>query len=125
MINRKAKGSRNEKKTETYFLMNHGFTLWERAKPSKFNSVDLFGLWDHIGVAEEHASFEVESIDSKKEKMLMTFVPGDLIFIQTKSNRKESRNAMVDHIGFPINQHKLLVVWIDRKEEPRLISLNK
>lgn len=125
MINRKLKGSKNEKKTETYFAEKHGFIKWERAKVSKFNSVDLFGLWDHIGVAEEYASFEVESIDSKKDKMLMTFVPGDLIFIQTKTNHKQSRNAMADHIAFPVNQHKLLVVWIDRKEEPRLISLNK
>lgn len=125
MINRSAKGKRNEKKTETYFMMNHSFTKWERAKASKFNSVDLFGLWDHIGVAEEHAFFEAESIDDKKVKIPMMFVPGDLIFIQTKTNKKESRNAMREHIDFKVNQHKLLVVWIDRKDEPRIISLNE
>lgn len=125
MINRTAKGKRNEKKTEDYFMFNHGFIEWERAKASKFNSVDLFGLWDHIGVAEEHSFFEAESIDNKKIKIPMMFVPGDLIFIQTKTNQKQSRNAMEKHIGFKVNQHKILVVWIDRVTEPRIISLNE
>lgn len=125
MINRSAKGKRNEKKTEKYFMFNHGFMEWENVKPSKYGKTDLFGLWDHIAVASEHASFEVENIDNKKDKSPMVFLPGDLLFIQTKTNRRESRNAMQKHIDFKLNQHKLLVIWKDREDEPRLISLNK
>lgn len=123
MINRSAKGKRNEKKTEEYFQKD-GF-LVESVKSTKaFTKVDLFGLWDHIAVATEHASYEVESIDSKKNTMPMAFTPGDILFIQTKTNRKESRKAMSEHLLFPASAHHLLVVWIDRVKEPRLISLN-
>lgn len=125
MINRSAKGKRNEKKTEKYFMMYHEFLEWENVKPSKFGKTDLFGLWDHIAIANEHTSFEVENIENKNDKFPMTFVPGDILFIQTKTNRRESKNAMQKHIDFNVNQHKLLVIWKDRETEPRLISLNK
>lgn len=125
MINRSAKGKRSEKKTEKYFMFNHAFMEWENVKPSKFGKTDLFGLWDHIAIASENTSFEVENIDNKKDKFPMSFVKGDILFIQTKTNRRESRNAMQGHIDFNVNQHKLLVIWKDREEEPRLISLNR
>lgn len=124
MINRSAKGKRNEKKTENY-LEDLGFIVESVKQVKSFSSRDLFGLWDHIAIAQEYVSLEVENINNKKLKMTMAFIPGDTLYIQTKTNNKPSSNAMVDHIYSKNNSHKLLVVWKDRIKEPRLISLNE
>jgi len=125
MINKLRKGKKNEKKSEVY-LAECGFELIETVKSVKsFGSIDFFGLWDHIAVCTKNCSITVEDINSRKNTFPMSFLRGEVLFIQTKTNKKPSANKMREHIDFYTTSHKLLVIWKDRTKEPRLISLNR
>lgn len=105
-FNSGAKGARNQRKTALYFR-ERGFRV-ETVKASRRNSTDFFGKWDHIAVALKGAE-----IGSKAYKK------GDVLFIQTKSNRAPSGKELQKY-NDPDFPNRMIFVWKDRERQPRI-----
>ena len=110
-VNTKKKGDRNEHKTAMYYrnlnykvitTQNNSFR-YNQFGQATFQSVanDYFGLFDHIAVHNE---------------------TGDVLFIQTKTNRKPTKEYIKKLADFPA-KNKILIIWHDRKKVPEIIEL--
>lgn len=110
-VNTKKKGDRNEAKTAQYYrklnykvitTQNNSFR-YNQFGQATFQSVanDYFGLFDHIAVHNE---------------------TGDVLFIQTKTNRKPTKEYIKKLADFPA-KNKILIIWHDRKKVPEIIEL--
>ena len=110
-VNTKKKGDRNEHKTAQYYrnlnykvitTQNNSFR-YNQFGQATFQSVanDYFGLFDHIAVHND---------------------TGDVLFIQTKTNRKPTKEYIKKLADFPA-KNKILIIWHDRKKVPEIIEL--
>lgn len=82
-------------------------------KFSRYGATDYFGLWDHIAVAKKDA--EIASKQYKK---------GDVLFVQTKSNRAPTGKVLQKY-NVPPFLHKLIFVWKDRERQPKIKLLEE
>ena len=110
-VNTKKKGDRNEHKTAQYYrklnykvitTQNNSFR-YNQFGQATFHAVnnDYFGLFDHIAVHND---------------------TGDVLFIQTKTNRKPTKEYIKKLADFPA-KNKILIIWHDRKKVPEIIEL--
>ena len=111
VVNTKKKGDKNEAKTAKYYrglgyivitTQNNSFR-YNQFGQAEYRPVanDFFGLYDHIAVHKQ---------------------TGDVLFIQTKTNRKPTKEYIKKLADFPA-KNKILIIWHDRKRVPEIIVL--
>lgn len=122
MINRKAKGKRNEVKSEEW-LKKLGYIVESVKATKSYGKQDFFGLFDHIAVSTTNVGFKTDKIDKDGKEEVVLQKEGDILFVQTKTNRKPSRKDMEGQIAFKVKGKKILLIWEDRESLPRVISL--
>ena len=111
LVNTKKKGDRNEHKSAEYYrklnykvitTQNQSFRYNQFGQPEyRAMANDFFGLFDHIAVHNE---------------------TGEVLFIQTKTNRKPTKEYIKKLADFPA-KNKILIIWHDRKKVPEIIEL--
>lgn len=101
-MNAHAKGRKNELRTKKFFE-KQGY-LVELTKPTKWQSDDLFGLWDGIGISQR-----------------------DVLLFQCKTGRSAAPHIRELLKQFPSPNpscvRKVLVIWKDREPVPTIVEL--
>lgn len=119
-MNSNAKGYRSERKTVAY-LEAKGWIVDTTKRSSYRGQNDFFNRYDHVAVCIAKSSvITFEMLDLKKP-VPVRFRYGDVLFVQTKSNRlppPEERERLFNFPGMV-----MIVVWKDRSKTPRLLGM--
>lgn len=92
------KGYNAQRKTAKY-LESLGFQVHTVARPSYRNSHDIFGLWDHIAIANQPTTVNGLIVPA-----------GQTLYVQTKS-RKIYGKDVLPYVEFSA-LYKLAFVWL-------------
>lgn len=135
------KGQLSEQKTQKYLenlgCIVHTIKSVKSSHGGKFFAInaDIFGLFDHVAFLDIEKKNKVGDIlvtdifpfplkDNYKidynNYATVDLLKGETFYIQTKTNQvnRETRELISK---IPIKQHKLIFVWKDGVEEPKII----
>lgn len=115
MINKNAKGRRNENKTKELFEAN-GFVVHSTTRSSYKGTNDIFGLFDHALISRYpmRIIFEETFMDLAGTELPWT------IYIQTKSNtfRLNGDELRQFFMQFQVRITVYELIWKDRENKP-------
>jgi hypothetical protein len=116
-INTNAKGYRNEQKTARY-LEKLGYVVCTTQRSSHRGNNDFFNAFDHIAVLGAETFYYKRVFKVKTQKM--TYALNQVVFVQTRSNRKGSTDKIrqfAESTNSGMNSI-LIFVWKDREARP-------